>query len=184
MSAQHEKTWVVDEKLYVCGSANGTRNSQGNCEEAVLFVKDPSIVGQALEHFHGIWETGVILTPQLLVDAEAAHGRSCRSRSAGASLVRASGSVEEEAEMNLFEFGSVPEEQGSCRVPLGHDGAAAVSAGGAGLARSATGSSDAGLQGRASARAAAISSEAPQLGFAAIGRELAKYRKDFWESDR
>ena len=50
-SAQHEKTWLIDQQLYLCGSANGTHNSLHNCEEALLATTVSDVVREATAHF-------------------------------------------------------------------------------------------------------------------------------------
>ena len=56
MSAQHEKTWVFDETLWVCGSANATENSFTKCEEAVVFSRSEEMLRSLIGHHRRIWE--------------------------------------------------------------------------------------------------------------------------------
>jgi phosphatidylserine/phosphatidylglycerophosphate/cardiolipin synthase-like enzyme len=50
-SAQHEKCWLFDEMIYVCGSLNLTLNSVSRCEEAVVVTNACSAVNSFSEHF-------------------------------------------------------------------------------------------------------------------------------------
>ena len=50
-SSNHEKTWVFDDQMYLCGSMNSSTNSIEYCEEAGTFTRDVEIVKQAVLHF-------------------------------------------------------------------------------------------------------------------------------------
>jgi phosphatidylserine/phosphatidylglycerophosphate/cardiolipin synthase-like enzyme len=66
-AAQHEKTWVIDGALYICGSANATFNSLTNSEEAVVVSRIAPVVEQAVEHFERCWG---LAQPVTLADLE------------------------------------------------------------------------------------------------------------------
>ena len=55
-SAQHEKTWLFDDHVFLCGSANATANSFTKCEEAVTATKSPTLIASQVAHFEEIWE--------------------------------------------------------------------------------------------------------------------------------
>ena len=54
-SIQHEKSWLVDNALYLFGSHNGTSNSLLNCEENLGAVCDAGVVARASAHFDDVW---------------------------------------------------------------------------------------------------------------------------------
>ena len=85
--AQHEKCWLFDKCVYVCGSHNLTHNSVAKCEEAILITTARDSVDDFGAHFEHLWKTGTEIASstleemiQLQVD-EAAKKQAKRSAS-------------------------------------------------------------------------------------------------------
>ena len=93
-SAQHEKCWLFDKAVYVCGSHNLTHNSAANCEEAIMTTTERECVDSFSEHFEHLWETGKSLTQGMLGamvhDKDTTATAKKAARSASRSLPRGS----------------------------------------------------------------------------------------------
>ena len=61
-SIQHEKTWIFDRSVYLCGSLNATHNSSTYCEEAAVVTRVASVVTKATTHFEELWAKSEDLT--------------------------------------------------------------------------------------------------------------------------
>ena len=52
----HEKTMIVDDSVYLVGSANMTENSLTRNTEANVMIRLAEVVADAVRHFHTVWE--------------------------------------------------------------------------------------------------------------------------------
>ena len=62
MSAQHEKSWIFDNKVIATGSFNLTKNSVLSCEEALVITNAVSVVDDMRAHFSRLWADSEVLT--------------------------------------------------------------------------------------------------------------------------
>ena len=114
-SYMHEKTWLFDEVLYAIGSANGTKNSAGNCEENCGFFSIRNIVEEAASRFEEGWGRATPIDATALDDVER-----CKERRRSKSVSRARSqselrgatedrrSAEEVGVPERYSIGSVP----------------------------------------------------------------------------
>jgi len=100
-SAQHEKCWLFDLAVFVCGSHNLTHNSAVNCEEAVTVTTERDSVDGFVQHFDHLWDTADGLSQErlepMIQDKVDAQEQRRALRSASRSLPRAPGQEGTEA---------------------------------------------------------------------------------------
>ena len=82
-SAQHEKCWLFDETLLVCGSMNLTENSVWKCGEAAIFTKEVNAVKDFVQHFPKVWNDAtpidIDMVKGLMAKREASRSKSSKS---------------------------------------------------------------------------------------------------------
>jgi len=83
LRCQHSKTWIIDGRYYVGGSANFTGASEGNFEENI-FTRDAGVLADAKAAFEAAWSQGKVITLEQLLALE-----SRRAASRSQSLARA-----------------------------------------------------------------------------------------------
>ena len=62
----HAKTWILDERVLLTGSANLTHNAMENNKEHAYKITDPSAVREVLEDFNKTWQDAEVVTQQHL----------------------------------------------------------------------------------------------------------------------
>ena len=114
-SYMHEKAWLIDGILYVFGSANGTKNSAGNCEENCGFFSIKSVVDEAAARFEEGWERATPIDASALADVERCkERRRSKSASRARSHSNVRGAIEDQRSADgvgapeRYNIGSVP----------------------------------------------------------------------------
>ena len=87
-NSQHSKTWIVDNEIYVDGSANLTGQSMKN-QESIPVTRDLNVLEEALTTFSEVWSESVEIAYDRLLNLPERVGRSPSSRrSASVSIDR------------------------------------------------------------------------------------------------
>ena len=82
-SSQHSKTWIIDDAIYVGGSANFTGQSEDNCEEIVVSRLAEAVL-RGRKAFEAAWARSQEVPFEELLSLP--ERRASRSRSLGRSL--------------------------------------------------------------------------------------------------
>ena len=61
-SVLHAKTWALDGRVYLGGSANFTSNGLEKSEEQLVIVKDENFLASYMDWFEGLWAQGKVVT--------------------------------------------------------------------------------------------------------------------------
>ena len=67
LSAQHEKTWIFDQQMFLLTSMSATRNYSSECEEAGLFVKAELEVQKSTEDFERLVSTSEVIPEKCFI---------------------------------------------------------------------------------------------------------------------
>jgi phosphatidylserine/phosphatidylglycerophosphate/cardiolipin synthase-like enzyme len=87
-NSQHSKTWILDDEIYVDGSANLTGQAMKN-QESIIVTRDLSVLEDALTTFSEVWsEADEVTYDRLLNLPERASSSSRYGRSASVSIDR------------------------------------------------------------------------------------------------
>ena len=88
LNSQHSKTWILDDEIYVDGSANLTGQAMKN-QESIIVTRDLSVLEDALTTFSEVWsEADEVTYDRLLNLPERASSSSRDGRSASVSIDR------------------------------------------------------------------------------------------------
>jgi phosphatidylserine/phosphatidylglycerophosphate/cardiolipin synthase-like enzyme len=73
LSAQHQKTWLIDGGLLLYGSHNLSRNSAKNADELLCATSVKSACDGFANHFEWLWDRSIAVEKQELRDLIAQH---------------------------------------------------------------------------------------------------------------